>query len=481
MENSELNQILDQLLGQPVETEWLEFKLNFHSFEEIGEDISAISNSLCIRNKDKGFIVFGVKDETLEAIGTTLSLDKKKGNEPIDAWLARMLSPSIDFQFYQFQYSNEKNILLIEITSANNSPVRFLNEAYIRIGSTTKKLKSYPEKERKIWMNGEKLQFEQGVAKTNLNGQDVIDLLDTQAYFDLLNTPYPSKRSEVLDSLSKEGLISVNNGAYSILNLGAILFAKELHSFDSLYRKTSRVIVYKGKNKLHTLKDKEGVRGYAVGFSGLVGWVSGQLPENEVISNALSAQIKMYPEIALRELVANALLHQDFEEKGNVTIEIYSDRIEITNPGQPLVSLDRMIDENKSRNEKLAYLMRKVGICEEKGKGIDQVIHECEIFQLPAPQWVKKENVFVAKLFSYKTFNNMTKSDKIRACFQHCALKYVMNEKMSNSSLRKRFKIPDSNSAIVSRIIKDTLDTNMIKKEDPNAGYKYVRYLPYFA
>jgi len=158
----------------------------------------------------------------------------------------------------------------------------------------------------------------------------------------------------------------------------------------------------------------------------------------------------------------------------------YSDRVEITNPGKPLVSLNRMIDENKSRNEKLAYMMRKFGICEEKGKGIDQVIHSCEAYQLPAPEWIEKESSFVAKLYSYKTFNNMEKRDKIRACYQHCCIKYVMNERMSNSSLRERFKISDNNSAIVSRIIRDTIEEGLIKPEDTSVGKKYIRYLPYY-
>lgn len=92
----------------------------------------------------------------------------------------------------------------------------------------------------------------------------------------------------------------------------------------------------------------------------------------------------MYPEIAVRELVANAIIHQDLNETGtNPMVEIFEDRIEITNPGLPLISSDRFIDEYRFRNEEMASLMRRMGICEEKGSGIDKVIFNIELFQLP--------------------------------------------------------------------------------------------------
>jgi len=87
-----------------------------------------------------------------------------------------------------------------------------------------------------------------------------------------------------------------------------------------------------------------------------------------VTGQALRRKVKMFPEIAIRELVANALIHQDFNGSGaSVMIEIYSDRLEISNPGKPYISPDRFIDEYQSRNERLADVMRRLGIC-EKGR-----------------------------------------------------------------------------------------------------------------
>lgn len=192
----------------------------------------------------------------------------------------------------------------------------------------------------------------------------------------------------------------------------------------------------------------------------------------------------MYPELAIRELVANALVHQDFRETGTgPIIEIYEDRVEITNPGKPLIPTFRFIDHSpKSRNEKLAYSMRRINICEERGSGIDKVVFQCELYQLPAPNFTDEDNYIKVTLFAYKSLKQMDKEDKIRACYQHCCLKYVSNEFMNNQSLRERLGIEEKNYATVSRIISDTLEKKYIKYEDPtNKSNKYIRYIPIWA
>ena len=102
-----------------------------------------------------------------------------------------------------------------------------------------------------------------------------------------------------------------------------------------------------------------------------------------------------------------------------------------------------------------------------------------ELFQLPAPDFRVADRHTIAVLFAHVELDKMSKSDKIRACYQHCVLKYVMNEKMSNQSLRERFKLQDSKSDLVSRIIRDTIDAGKIKLDDPeNFSKRYARYIP---
>lgn len=91
--------------------------------------------------------------------------------------------------------------------------------------------------------------------------------------------------------------------------------------------------------------------------------------------------------MAVWELITNELIHQDFFVTGvGPMVEIFDDRIEITNPGEPLVDTQRFVDTPpKSRYEALASLMRRFRFCEERGSEIDKVVAQIELFQLPAP------------------------------------------------------------------------------------------------
>lgn len=475
--------LLANLLKLPKECEWVEFKNNYHSDDEIGETLSAVSNGACLLNQQNGYLVFGIEDTTQNVIGTTFSfLQHKVGSEEFESWLVRLFSPRIDLRKYEFNYLGKK-VVLIEIPSAFSQPIRFKNIAYIRIGSTNQKLINYPEKERVIWEKMNQQSFEKGTALKNVTQTDIISLLDVQKYFDLLKIPFPSTNDLVIEKLINSKFIHRTNIGFDISNLGAILFAKDLNNFDNLSRKAVRVIVYKGNNKMDTLRDQNGIKGYASGFEGLISYINSQLPVNEEIGKALRREVRMYPDIAIRELVANTIIHQDFTIQGTgPMVEIYNDRIEFTNPGLPLIKTNRFIDEFQSRNEDLAAFMRRIGVCEEKGSGIDKVINSVEIYQLPAPNFIEMEKHTNVKLYSFKSLNDMDKNDKVRACYQHSCLKFVQNLKMTNQSLRARFKIEDKNSAIASRIIKDTINVGLIKEDDPDSNSrKFAKYIPFWA
>jgi len=344
-------------------------------------------------------------------------------------------------------------------------------------------LKPMPEDQlRKIFAEG-KPDFLAGIALDDLSSDDVVRLLDTPSYFDLLNIPYPAARQAVLDRFERERLLCKHDGLYGITNLGAVLFAKRLDEFPTVWRKAPRVIIFEGGGKLSTKLDRPETKGYAVGFSGLIDFINSQIKTNEVVGTALRREVKMFPDIAIRELVANALIHQDFEETGtSVTVEVYDDRMEISNPGKPFIPPERFIDEYQSRNERLADLMRRLGICEEKGSGIDKVVQSAEVYQLPAPDFRAGERRTTVVLFSHKEFKDMDFEDRIRACYQHCCLGYVMNRKMSNQTLRDRFRLVASRAASVSQIIQATVTQGLIKLDDPsNTSKRYAKYVPFWA
>jgi predicted HTH transcriptional regulator len=319
--------------------------------------------------------------------------------------------------------------------------------------------------------------------KQDLDAQEIVELFDTQTFFELLKLPYPTERAGVLDRLVKERLIDSQNGSFAIRRIGALLLAKKLSDFEELARKAPRVVVYSRTSKLETKLDQIGTKGYAIGFQGLVRFITGQLPQNEVIEDTLRKEIKLAPEVVIRELVANALIHQDLAVTGmSVMVEIYANRFEISNPGDPVVPVDRFIDDYQSRNERLADLMRRMGICEEKGSGIDRVVQAAEGYQLPAPDFRAGSRRTIVTIFGPMPFEEMNREDRIRACYQHCALKWVMAARMTNQTLRERFHLPESKVASVSQVISAAIEARLIKADERmGSSRKFARYLPFWA
>ena len=244
-----------------------------------------------------------------------------------------------------------------------------------------------------------------------------------------------------------------------------------------------RVIQYRGSSRIETLREQVGTRGYASGFEALIGFINGLLPSNEVIEQALRRTVPRFPELAVRELVANALIHQDFFVTGaGPMVEIFEDRIEITNPGASLVDTRRLVDSPpRSRNEAIASLMRRIGICEERGSGWDKVVFQSEFYQLPAPLAEVVGDHTRVVLFAPRELSSMDRVERVRAVYLHACLRYVNRDYLTNASMRQRFGIDTRNSARASRLIAEAVETGAIVPDDPTAAPKFMRYVPEWA
>ncbi|MCL6272143.1 putative DNA binding domain-containing protein [Sansalvadorimonas sp. 2012CJ34-2] len=480
----ELQGLLRELLALPAETEWVEFKHNRIKPDDLGAYISALSNGAALSGKLNGYMVWGIDDASHKVIGTDfVPATDKRGGQELESWLLQKLSPRIYFTFHSLNV-DEKPVVILEIAKASHTPVQFDSTEFIRIGSYKKKLKDFPEKERALWRAFDATPFEDLPAMEQADDQLVLSLLDYPSYFELLELPLPDNRAGILEKLAQDDLITVNDsGTWNITNLGALLFARDFSKFKKLKRKAVRVVIYKGRNKLETVREQVGGKGYASGFEGLISFINSHVPRNEVMGQALRMEVPMFPELAVRELVANALIHQDLFASGtSPMVEIFEDRMEITNPGIPLVDTDRFLDSPpRSRNEAMASLLRRSGICEERGSGIDKVVAQTEVYQLPAPLFEIRDDNTQVVLFGHKNLNEMDQADRIRACYQHACLKWVERSQMTNSTLRERFGIDPKNSATVSRVIKDTLAASLIRPFDENQGKRNARYIPFWA
>ncbi len=466
------------------ETEWVEYKQNHADPQEVGRYISALANGAALNEQRYGYLIWGVEDGTGTLVGTTFDPGTaKKGNEPLENWLLRLLDPRIHFGFHIVDLDG-KRIVIAEIDRATNVPVRFRGVDYIRIGSVNKPLREAPERERALWRIFDRIPFERRVIHSGLTTDGALRLLDWPAYFKLLKLPVPQDPAVVASALHADGLLKDNEaGSWDLTGLGATLLAGDLRDFPTLQRKAVRVIQYAGKGKMETTREHVFDRGYAAGFEQLLEYIGALLPASEIIGNAIREVVSTFPGIAIRELVANMLIHQDLAVTGaGPMVEIFADRIEISNPGESLVATDRLIDAPpRSRNESMAALMRRFGICEERGSGIDKAMLAIELAQLPAPLFETPPGATRVTIFASRSLKEMTRRDRIRAVYQHACLRYVMSEQTTNATLRERLGISSRNAAVASRLLNDALQAGMIVIADPSTGPRYRSYLPFWA
>jgi predicted HTH transcriptional regulator len=482
MHLADSTKLLERLCAEPVEAEWLEFKHNHFNAEEIGQNISALANSAMLEAKAHAFIVFGIDDKTHDVLGTNVRLrNEKVGNEPLETWLSRMLEPRVSFGFFSVFYK-DRPVEIIVIDPAYERPVRFKQEGFVRIGSVTKPLVGFPQKEGTLWQLTSRYSFEEGIAAHHFSPKQIVESFDCETLAKLLFKSDLKERALVEKLLMSGLIVDDMQGGYDITNLFALIAANDLSQFKTVANKAPRVITYKGTTRLNGQSDITGHLGYASAFRRLLSYVMERSPHKEVMQTGTRTIVYDYPEVAVREFIANAMIHQDLSSVGAPRVEIFSNRIEISNPGTPLVAIQRFIDAPaKSRNEKLAGLMRQLGFCEERGSGIDRAVTAIETQTLPPPSFAVVENTTVVALFRQKDFAAMSKEQRRQACYLHACLKFVAGDRMGNASLRSRFGLSARRYPQISIVISDAIDAGLIKPSDEEQGNRNARYVPFWA
>ena len=459
----------DSLEPVPSELNEIDWKSGLSDkSDRLAQHISAFANHLY-----GGILVYGVNDD-----GSLFSLGKEQ-IEDIVKKLGNIahnnLSNHIQIEHTVQEYNGE-NLLFIFIPEEQGKPVHLRGKdiyaSYYRSGGQT--LKMSTKQVQMLIAKSMGISFEENTALDNLSQDQVLSLLDYQALYRILDKSVPKSADTILDKLSDMGYCSEKNGSWTITNLGAILFARSLSSFPSISGREVVVRKYAGPNNRQLQHEQRGGLGYAVGFEGLIDYIM-MNTGNEVIDTSRNIE-PTYPRVAIREFVANALIHQDFAIDGSpITIEIYINRLVITTPGAPLNNINRLLDlPPRSRNEKLAQSMLLLNICERRGSGVDRAIEAVEKMFLPPVKFQMLDDYTKITLFPQKSLSEMTKREKIMACYQHACLMFEDNVAINNQSIRERFGINKNQSYVASRILADAVEEKLIKPVDEESVSKKI-------
>ena len=433
----------DSLSPVPHELNEIDWRLSLSENKE-----RLIEHLIAFTNYPSGrYLVFGIDDKTaeLESISqeNVSVIVNKLANLGRDAIEPPLI---IDHTVVNF---HEASILIVCIAELRNKPVylrgKSIEESWIRSGGTTRKASRHDI--GSLLLNSTTPKWEDLRASSIMSFNKVVQKLDIDTIAKLLERPLPNEADELAKWLVEVGILKQDGRGYYVSNFGAVAAGLKLEQFPALERKRIRVIRYRGLNKVETIDELLGQRGYASGFERLISYLKRMLPHSEIIQQSLRQQVSVYPEIALRELIANTLIHQDFSVTGaGPMIEIFDDRLEFTNPGSllPGKRVDRLIGTTPlSRNQILAKAFRRYRICEERGTGFQKVVQSAELFGLPPVLFTPFENSFKVTLYAPRKFSDMSQGERIEACYQHAVLQYLSSQTLTNSTLRERFKLHD--------------------------------------
>lgn len=354
--------------------------------DRLAQHLCAFSNL-----KGGGLLVYGVNNDA-----SMFSVSKEEADNIIQKLgniAKNNLSSAIAIEHWTTDYKG-RSLLFIHIPEQTDKPIHLRGkeiwDAYTRSAGQTVKMSRLQIKS--MIADSQGLHFEQRIAMENVSTAELLSLLNYTKYFEITGKDIPSNPETIAKRLEEFELCKKSDARWNITNMGAILFANNIKDFSALREHSVIVRKYVGANNREMISEQIGRLGYVVGFEGLIDYIMTQTSTEKI--GVVRKMLPAYPKIAIREFVANALIHQDFSIEGmQVIVEIFNNRIAITNPGAPLNDVNRLLDlPPHSRNEHLAQAMFMLGLCERRGSGIDRAIEAIEKMLLPAAKITKSEN-----------------------------------------------------------------------------------------
>lgn len=376
MTPEEMQNLLRELIALPHETEWVEFKENNSNPDEIGKYLSGLSNSACLLDKPKAYLVYGVRNQTHEVVGTDFKPKQAKAHgQALELWLNQLLDPRPDVPIYEFVF-NGKSVVMFAIQPAGNRPVRFSGAAYIRVGSNLTTLKEHPEKERKIWAKLARHDWSAGICPdASLSDLDPAAIQKAREQF---KVKHPDKAAEV-DGWSdvvflNKAKVTING---KITRTAIILLGKEEaeHYLSPSVAQISWVL--KGEHNVE--KDyKHFGAPLLLNVEKAVARIRNlnyrYLPNHTLFP----VEVTQYDSWVMREALHNCIAHQDYEAGGKVNLVENPDELIFSNLGHFIPgTVERVIEQDAPqefyRNPFLAHAMVNLNMIDTIGSGIKKM------------------------------------------------------------------------------------------------------------
>ena len=355
--------IIENLLRLQDEYEWLDFKENWFNKDEIGEYISAIANGACLCGKEYGYIIWGVKDNSRDIVGTSINFDKDINHEPYKHYLARNLKPSIAFEVIEKEYQG-KRIVMLQIPSSKSVQTKYKEVSYFRIGSSKEKINKFPEWELKL-----NTTLQEGFPTiVNVAAPDYAQDLT----FEKLFMYYAAKGISLkLDSFERSLKLINKNGQYNVM-------AYILSDQNSI---PVRVSIFSGQNKAEKLFSVK-----EFGNQSLISVIDRIIDYSDSINITRAIEhfdkgyredLPLFNQECFNEALKNAFIHNNWLRRVSPMITFYNDRVEIISFSRlaPRQTIEGFYKGNSIPvNEDLSSIFLATHLSERSGKGMPLLV-----------------------------------------------------------------------------------------------------------
>jgi ATP-dependent DNA helicase RecG len=379
--------MLELFLAQE-EGKTLEFKENAGSLPRILQTLIAFANT------SGGTLIVGIKDKTKEVIGV---VDVLKEEERIANSIADNIVPLLvpSFQFYTWR---NRDVLIISVTYAP-VPYYFKSKGiehgvYIRLGSTNRVADqaTIAEIQRLAIHQGfDELPHFQAI-------QSDLDFSRGEEIFSQVNKSFDLNVAKSLHLLVR------SQAEYLPSNGGLLLLGKDRQRFFP--NAIIRCGCFSGttKNQIIDQQDIDEILPFAVGK--ILSFIERNTAIKSEIGRMHRIDIPQYPKVVIREAIINAIVHADYTVRGaNIQIAIFSDRLEITNPGGlPYgLTLEKALSGiSQLRNRVIGHVFRELGLIERWGSGMGRMIEVCRQQGITEPKFEELDHYFRVTLYHDK-------------------------------------------------------------------------------
>ena len=367
-----------------------------------------------------GKMVFGVSDDK-QVVGTQAFADPAKTEHDIH----NRIGLRCTFETLQ---ADGKRVLILHIPrSVVGHPTSYEGRYWMRSGESLAPMS--PERLRELLNEGAPSYLDENEPGTH--SWDEIKLLPAvERYYELIGSRMPGEETQIRDFLRMHFVerTAFDAALFYIRRLGAITLARSLNDFPDVEHHTIRVMRLRGTSITDMVFDRTYSKGYAVVFDDVIDQINALLPVNEDFADGLRDEHRDFSLVAVREIVVNACVHQDFMEHG----------------------------------------------------GIDRALENIEKQQTDAPEFIVKTRSTTVELRKGR-FEDMGMKERVNAAYLHCCLQTAKGGFLTNSSLRERFGLSKAKTAVTSQVIAAAVDAGLIFLDPATKGSRRTaRYLPFY-